>query len=145
MPADQAVLASLLSDVGALAVLSAFKDSSLAPSPARYRKLCRRYGQSLGVMLLKKWAVDEQYVQVVRALGDWRAPQAGPLQLVDLVNLGHYHVLNDAGESDELPALAELTAHAKLRPPLDEVATDGGLAHVSRSWDDIHALAAVLS
>ncbi|MEX6502926.1 HDOD domain-containing protein [Pseudomonas zhanjiangensis] len=144
VPPEQAVLASLLSDVGALALLSAFKDSSLAPSPAHYQALCQRYGHSLGAMLLNKWAVDEEYVHIVRALGDWSAPGAARLELIDLVNLGHYHVLLEAGETDGLPPLAELAAYAKLYPPRDELAGDGALALVAHNWEEIHALAAVL-
>jgi hypothetical protein len=47
--ADHAALAGLLSEVGSLAVLSAFKDGDLVPTPARYHSLCQAYSQSLGV------------------------------------------------------------------------------------------------
>ena len=71
IPSDHAVLASLLSEVGSLAVLSAFKDASLIPTPARYYSLCRAYSKSLGVILLKKWAVDDEYVHIIREVGNW--------------------------------------------------------------------------
>lgn len=144
VPAEHAVLASLLSEVGSLALLSAFKDASLVPPPVRYRGLCRTYGKSLGVMLLKKWAVDEAYLGVVRALGDWATPGARQLELIDLVNLAQYHLLRDADGAAELPPIGELAAYAKLRAPHDEVAADGGLVLVRQNWDEIQALAAVL-
>ena len=144
IPAEHAVLASLLSDVGMLALLSAFKDASLVPTQARYHRLCRAYGQSLGVMLLKKWAVDEEYVGIVRAAGDWCAPGPRQFELIDLVNLAQYHALKDADAAAELPPLAELTAYAKLSAPHDEVAADGCLGLVSQHWEEIHALAALL-
>lgn len=146
VPADHAVLASLLSEVGALALLSAFKSAELVPTPARYRQLCQAYGKSLGVILLKKWAVDEEYVQVARDMGDWTLQRQRQIELVDLVNLGLYHAVkdSDAAGAAELPPLVNLAAYAKLVAPHDELAADGGLSLVGRHWQEIHALAAAL-
>ncbi|MBS7664350.1 HDOD domain-containing protein [Pseudomonas lalucatii] len=144
IPADHAALASLLSEVGALAVLSAFKGGDLVPSPVRYQELCRAYGASLGVILLKKWAVDEEYVQIVRAVGDWSRTGARQIELIDLVNLARYHALADGEEAAELPPLVRLTAYAKLVAPHDALGGGGRLSLVEAHWDDIHAIAAAL-
>ncbi|WP_439887202.1 HDOD domain-containing protein [Pseudomonas sp. MBLB4123] len=141
IPADHVVLASLLSEVGDLAVLSAFKDGHLPPSPTRYAELCRAYGRSLGVILLKKWAVDEEYVQIVREVGNWSLQRVRQLELLDLVNLGRYHVLDSDAER---PPLASLAAYAKLIAPYNELAVDGRLCLVEQHWDDIQTLAATL-
>ena len=144
VPADHAVLASLLSEVGSLAVLSAFKGGDLVPTPARYHSLCQAYGASLGVMLLKKWAVDAAYVDIVREAGNWALQRQRQLELLDLVNLSLFHTLLDSVGAAQLPALASLTAYAKLNGLHNEVAADGSLALVSQHWDEIHELAAVL-
>jgi HD-like signal output (HDOD) protein len=145
VPADHAVLASLLSEVGSLAVLSAFKDDCTAPTPALYHGLCRAYSKSLGVILLKKWAVDEEYVGIIRDVGNWTLQGARQIELIDLVNLSLYHSIKDINAAAaELPPLTELAAYAKLGAPHDEVAGDGCLALVSQSWDEIHAIAAAL-
>lgn len=142
--ADHAVLASLLSEVGSLAVLSAFKGGDLVPTPARYHGLCQAYSQSLGLMLLKKWAVDEAYVDIVREAGNWPLQRQRQIELLDLVNLSLFHTLLDSGGEAQLPALASLAAYAKLSGLHNEVAADGSLALVSQHWDEIQKLAAVL-
>lgn len=142
--ADHAVLASLLSEVGSLAVLSAFKSADLVPTPARYHSLCQVYSKSLGVMLLKKWAVDEAYVDIVREAGNWTLQRQRQIELLDLVNLSLFHTMHDTNGEAQLPALISLAAYAKLDSLHNEVAADGSLALVSQHWDVIHEMAAVL-
>ncbi|MNF73978.1 HDOD domain protein [compost metagenome] len=144
VPADHAALASLLSEVGSLAVLSAFKGGDLVPTPARYHSLCQAYGKSLGVMLLKKWTVDEAYVDIVREAGNWTLQRQRQIELLDLVNLSLFHAIQGADHGSDLPALTSLAAYAKLNGGHNEVAADGSLALVSQHWDEIHELAAVL-
>ncbi|WP_439860080.1 HDOD domain-containing protein [Pseudomonas sp. MBLB4136] len=144
IPADHAVLACLLSEVGSLAVLSAFKSKELVPSQERYYKLCRAYSKSLGVMLLKKWAVDEAYVQIIRDAGNWTLQRQRQIELIDLVNLGLYHTVKDTNPAADLPPLSELVGFSKLTPPADEMDEDGCLSLVSQHWDEIHSIAAAL-
>ncbi|MDH4558205.1 HDOD domain-containing protein [Pseudomonas sp. BN417] len=142
--ADHALLASLLSDVGELAVLSAFKDASQVPTPDVYARLCREYGKSLGVIVLKKWAVDEGYIDVVRSAGQWDAGSGSRVDLIDLVNLGLYHALRNEGRFALLPPIVELAAYRKLAPPQDTLDAGGGLALVSAQQDAIQRMASLL-
>ena len=142
--ADHALLASLLSDVGELAVLSAFKDASQVPTLDVYARLCREYGKSLGVIVLKKWAVDEGYIDVVRSAGQWDAGSGSRIDLIDLVNLGLYHALRNEGCFAQLPPIAELAAYRKLAPPQDALDAGGGLALVSAQQDAIQRMASLL-
>ncbi|MFC5695023.1 HDOD domain-containing protein [Pseudomonas sp. GCM10022186] len=143
-PADHALLASLLCDVGELAVLSAFKDASQVPTPDVYARLCREYGKSLGVVVLKKWAVDEGYIEVVRSARQWDAESGSRLCLIDLVNLGLYHAQRDDGHFAQLPAIEALSAFRKLAPPLDALDAGGGLALVAAHQDAIQRTASLL-
>ncbi|WP_375740967.1 HDOD domain-containing protein [Pseudomonas boanensis] len=142
--ADHALLASLLSDVGELAILSAFKDASQVPSPEVYARLCREYGKSLGIIVLKKWAVDECYIDVVRNAGDWAFTEGRGVCLIDLVNLGRYHALHDEDVHGRLPPLGELAAHRKLVPPLDAQDSTGALALVASQQEAIQRMTSSL-
>ncbi|WP_280375526.1 HDOD domain-containing protein [Pseudomonas sp. BN515] len=141
---DHALLASLLCDVGELAVLSAFKDASQVPGPEVYARLCREYGQSLSVIVLQKWAVDQSYIEVVRGARRWDVDSGGRLGLIDLVNLGLYHAMRDDGRFAQLPPLDQLAAFRKLVPPSDVLDAGGGLALVSAHQDAIQRTASLL-
>lgn len=141
---EHALLASLLSEVGTLAVLSAFKDEAAIPSSELYYKLCREYSKSLGVIVLKKWAVDEEYIEVIRQAGNWGFSAGHGLLLVDLINLALFHAIKQQNPLAGLPPLAELAAYRKLLPPLNGVSAEGELALVVEHQAEIQAIAATL-
>ncbi len=142
--ADQALLASVLSEVGTLAVLSAFKQAAEMPSAAQYAKLCSEYSRSLGVIVLQKWAVDEAYIKVIRHAGNWGYRDCPEVELLDVVNLSLFHTLKAAGHLSGLPALSELAAFAKLPAALSIISGDGELALLATHAAEIEALAATL-
>jgi HD-like signal output (HDOD) protein len=141
---DQALLASLLSEVGTLAVLSAFKTAAEIPSPELYYKLCREYSKSLGVIVLKKWAVDDAYIKVIRHAGDWQYRERAELELVDLINLSLFHAIKLVGRTSDLPPLTELAAYGKLPAPLDFISDSGELVVLASHKAEIEAIAATL-
>ncbi|PTT80863.1 hydrolase, partial [Pseudomonas sp. HMWF010] len=142
--AEHALLASLLSEVGNLLILSAFKNNQQVPSSQLYDKLCREYGTSLGVIVLKKWSVDEHYIEVIRHAGDWQHSSGKSLQLLDLVNLARYHATKQHNPSAELPPLTQLAAYQKLLPPQDHIGENGELSLVITHQDEILAIAQTL-
>lgn len=139
--AEHALLASLLSEVGSLAVLSAFKNESVTPSSKLFNKLCREYGKSLGIIVLKQWSVDSQYIEVIREAGNWQHSPGQSLQLLDMVNLALYHAIREQNPGAELPPLQELAAYKKLLPPQDFIAPNGELGLVVSHREDILTLA----
>lgn len=138
---DHALLASLLSEIGTFAILSAFKTRSSIPTRDVYITLCREYSKSIGIIMLKKWAVDDAYVQVVRKAGDWKADAAEPFGLVDIVNLGLYHALKTKVSSNKLPPLQDLSAYGKLTRPLNKLGPTGELEWVVARHGEILAVA----
>ncbi len=141
---QHALLASLLSEVGTLAVLSAFKDASTPPCYELYSRLCREYSKSLGVIVLKKWAVDDEYIGVIRNAGNWQCSTGLGIELLDLVNLALYHALKERHSDVGLPPLQELAAYRKLRPPQDFIGDNGELGMIVDHREDIHAIADTL-
>jgi len=143
-PPEHALLASLLSEVGTLALLSAFKRDAEMPSPELYYGLCREFSKSLGIILLKKWAVDEEYIRIVRHVGDWSCSEGNQVELLDLVNLSLFHAIKEMHGGADLPAISELAAYAKLIPPMDFIDDNGELVLVTSHRAEIHAIAASL-
>lgn len=141
---EHALLASLLSEVGTLAVLSAFKDESAIPSSELYYKLCREYSKSLGVIVLKKWSVANEYIEIIRDTGNWHCSPGARLQLLDLVNLALYHALKERNALADLPPIQELAAYQKLLPPQDFIGENGELSLVINHRADILAIAQTL-
>lgn len=137
---DQVLMAALLSEVGTLAVLSAFKKSEQTPELAVYVGLCREYAKSLGVITLKKWQVDSQYLKVIQDIGNWSGDSPGPINLSDIINLGLYHSVKLSQAKNNLPPITELTAYKKLDAPENSVVA-GGLTLVMTNVQEIRMVA----
>ncbi|WP_405120461.1 HDOD domain-containing protein [Pseudomonas leptonychotis] len=142
--AEHALLASLLSEVGTLAVLSAFRSENVTPSSELYYKLCQQYSKSLSIIVLKKWSVHNDYIEIVRDTGNWQHSPGHSLQLLDLVNLALYHAIKESSPAAELPPLQELAAYQKLMPPQDFIGENGELSLVISHRTDILAIAQTL-
>lgn len=126
-PAEQILMASVLCEVGTLAVLSALKDQNPAPSEKVYFSLCREYSKSLSLILLKKWNLNEIYVDTVRASGKWNIDTGPSLTLVDIINLGLYHTIINLVSKPSLPSLKTLSCYKKIFKPLNELDDSGQL------------------
>lgn len=136
---DHALLGSLLSEVGTLAVLSAFKKQQ-TPESAIYVALCREYSKSLGTIMLKKWQVSDEYINVIRQTGEWAANSAGPINLSDTINLGLYHSLKIRKLGKDLPAINTLAAYAKIPPLQNRLTLSGELKLVMDHLPEIRSL-----
>ncbi len=137
----QATMAALLSEVGTLAVLSAFRDVDDKPDTETFFKLCKEYSKSLGLILLKKWNLQEEYVEVLRNLGQWHLPSTGELSLLDIENLGLYHSVRVLDPNADLPPLEELPAYHKLDPSHQHVSSNQQLTMISLHRQEILTLA----
>jgi HD-like signal output (HDOD) protein len=137
---DQVLMAALLSEVGTLAVLSAFKKTDETPELPVYVALCREYAKSLGVITLKNWQVDSQYLNVIHNIGNWSGENKGPINLIDILNLGLYHSIKLSHAKNDLPPITELTAYQKLEPP-DNSIVAGGLTLVMTNVQEIRMVA----
>lgn len=139
-PADEALMVSLLSEVGTLALLSAFRDYPDVPDTQTYLRLCRDYSKSLGVILLTKWGVDAKLIDAVKLCGRWEIGSEGNLELLDIINLALYHTVKHTSPSAQLPPLEELAAYKKLFPPNNTIAENGQLTLVTENQQEVQAM-----
>lgn len=141
---EHALLASLLSEVGSLVLLSAFRMNDEPPSSETYYRLCREFSKSLGILLLKRWGIEGEYVQIIRQTGDWFAREDERLQTIDLVNLSLHFAIQERDGSIVLPPLTEITAYKKLPMPFNQLDEQGHLKIITDHQYDIQDVAQML-
>lgn len=113
-PAAQVPMATLLTEIGSLAVLSAVLEMPQLPDEQTYIELCRSYSKSLGTILLRKWNVDDVFIKVVKDSGKWQDTWEEKLSLIDVVNLGIYHTVMLTRQRADLPLLKDIAAYQKI-------------------------------
>jgi len=143
-PADEALMVSLLSEVGTLALLSAFKDIPDIPDTETYFRLCRDYSKSLGVILLIKWNIDQKLIDIIKHCGRWEKPTEGTLELLDVINLGLYHTIKYTRPKAQLPALDTLAAYQKLKPPYNAMDKSNRLSLITNNTAAIRGMIQLL-
>ncbi|MGK0500710.1 MAG: HD-like signal output (HDOD) protein [Oceanicoccus sp.] len=143
-PADEALMISLLSEVGTLALLSAFKETSDVPDMQTYIKLCREYSKSLGGILLNRWNIDPRLIDIVKHCGHWERESDGKLELLDVINLSLYHAVKHLSPDADLPPLTQLAAYSKLKIPHNEIDQSGQLTLITENQTAIAGMIQML-
>ncbi|MEM7708187.1 MAG: HDOD domain-containing protein [Pseudomonadota bacterium] len=70
--ADRALLAGLLSNIGALPLIRAVAERvNLNESPQMINEVLEQYGRQVGVMMLTNWGFDEWLIDAVRNYRQW--------------------------------------------------------------------------
>ncbi len=141
---DEVLICSLLSEVGSLAVISAFNDLKEVPDAQDYITLCRNYSKLLGVTLLTKWNVDEELIEVIKHCGQWEETNTGRITGTDIINLSLYHTVLWMNSSAKLPNVETLALYPKLCPPDNEINDNHELVLVARHKDQVKQIVASL-
>lgn len=126
-PAEEAMTASILTEVGTLPVLSAFNSDIPVPNEETYFKLCRLYSKSLGTILLRKWGLESYLIEVTQSCGQWGFKQSKELALIDIINLAIYSTVKHQSKSDDLPPIETLPSYQKLPASLNALNKDNQL------------------
>lgn len=130
-PKDEPFIASLLSDIGRLGILSAFKDNPQIPQEKIFSSLFRDYTNSVGSIMLQNWHMPSSYIYSTQQCGKWseswnKSTESSEepnekLALLDVVNLAHYHTELRLSPEQKLPPLETLAAFKKIPAPHNEV------------------------
>lgn len=138
---DHALLGSLMTEIGTLAVLATFKPDQPLPSNEIFIKLCREFAKPLSELILAAWEIESEYTELVANTGNWKGRADKPFDLIDVVNLGLYHSLKARMVGRSLPALAELSAYRKLTHPKNFITDTNELEIVVIGRDVIKSIA----
>lgn len=136
-PTFMPVTGCFLSEIGSLAVLSAFNNQPVEPSERDYIKLCKNYSKSLGLILLKKWQLDDVYIDMIRNAGNWMAPKANTITALEIINLALYHSLVIFAHAEDLPPLDKVPAYQNLPVKYQKLDELGLLKLISQHEDAI--------
>ncbi len=137
---DSAQLIMLLSEVGSLAVLSAIFSLENLPNEETYYEICRNYSRSLGIILLKKWNIDNETIDAAQECGNWQASTPGEINLLDLCNLSLYYTVRLTVNSPNLPPLTELAAYHKLPTSINQCEKENWLSLITDNKDELRAI-----
>lgn len=138
------MLSALLSEVGTLATLSAFAEFEDQPERQVFFRLCREYAKVFGAVLLKKWQVNDQFIDSLKYCGVWNKDFGTEISHTDLINLGLFCTVKKLSPKNKLPEIESLPSYKKLPERLKRISDDGSLMIVLDNSEAISSIQAAL-
>jgi len=112
---EEALLAGLIHDIGAIAVLtSTTRYPGLAANPERLERTITCLSGDVGAMILREWHFPVVMISAARDAGGWWRDHDGPADLTDLVIVAQAHDRLRRKASENLPPLDEVPAFARV-------------------------------
>ncbi|MFT4562106.1 MAG: HD-like signal output (HDOD) protein [Gammaproteobacteria bacterium] len=112
---EQALLAGLLHDIGALPLLSyAHNTAELTEDPVALETFLEMHRSRVGAMILEKWNFPNSLIQAAEHADDWCRDSAGIADYADLVMIAQLHSFIGTPQMPKIPPMDELPAFRKL-------------------------------
>ena len=115
IPPEQALLAGLTHDIGALPVLNYIdRKPQLADNTRAVLSAIEKLRAPAGVLVLSGWGFEQTLIDVAEHADDWQRDCGAAIDMGDLVVAAQLHLAAQAGASASFPALADTPAGRKL-------------------------------
>jgi len=102
--ADQALVAGLLSNIGAYVVLERLSHQPLLlQDETRLERALATYTSRLGKLICRHWQLGEAVVEAVGHVADWEYEVEGEVRLAEVVICARYHSLISLRKTAQLP------------------------------------------
>ncbi len=112
---DQALLAGLIHDIGAVPLVAHAGDyPELAADPRSLEQVLSQHQGEIGVMILRRWNFSEELVQVPAAAESWYRYQDGPADYADLLVAAQLESMAGTRAADRYPTLSQVPALGRL-------------------------------
>jgi HD-like signal output (HDOD) protein len=140
---DRVMLAGLLQDIGALAVLIELENRpQIAGNETRTNAAISALSAIVGVLVLQQWKFDEKIIEVIRSREKWMRDQQPKADMADIVMIARLHSFIGTPLMAKLPQINEIPAFSKL--PLGELTPGQSLKLVVEARQEVAQLEQLL-
>ena len=112
---DQALLAGLIHDIGAVPLVAHAGDyPELASDPRGLEQVIAQHQGEIGVMMLRRWNFSEELVLVPAEAENWHRDHSGSADYADLVVVAQLESVAGTRAAERYPAVADVPALGRL-------------------------------
>lgn len=141
---DQALLAGLLQDIGALPILSELRQSpALLADHAAVNALLSQFTGKVSGLILNHWQFPHDQVVSGLAREEWFRNKSERADLADLILVARYHTYLGGPAARKLPALKDIPAFHRL--PVGELGPEQGLLFLREAREEVESLRKILA
>lgn len=140
---DQALLAGLLQDIGALPLLAELRQyPELLGDDASVEALLAEFTGKISGLILNRWQFPYEMVVAGLTREQWQRDGHERADLADLILIARYHTYLGEPAAQKLPPLRELPAFQRLR--LGELGPEQGLLFLREAREEVESLREIL-
>lgn len=140
---DQALLAGLLQDIGALPILSGLRQYPvLLGDNVAVEELLGEFTGKVSGLILNHWQFPHELVVAGLTREQWQRDRRERADLADLILIARYHTYLGEPAARKLPPLKDLPAFQRL--PLGELGPEQGLLFLREAREDVESLRQIL-
>jgi len=140
---DQALLAGLLQDIGALPILSEIRQyPSLLADHSAVDALLSQFTGKVSGLILNHWQFPHDQVVAGLSREEWLRDKHERADLADLILVARYHTYLGGPTARKLPALKNLPAFHRL--PFGELGPEQGLLFLREAREEVESLRNIL-
>jgi HD-like signal output (HDOD) protein len=117
--ADRALIAGLLSNIGALPVLERAGAGGDAGGAERMEATLAEFAPRVGALICREWGLGPDLGEAVLHAGDWAYQGGADAPIAELIVCARYHALLGLGRGRDLPKPEDVPALRVLGPERD--------------------------
>ncbi|TQV73942.1 HDOD domain-containing protein [Aliikangiella marina] len=112
---DEAILGGLVQDIGCLPLIDkAAQYPELIEDDSAMYFLFERYASSIGSAIIRKWGLNEKFIQVAQYRDQWKYNEEMTVNLADLILVSKLHTYIAFPQNKKLPRINQIPAFVKL-------------------------------
>lgn len=144
MQAEKAMLAGLISQIGAFPVINYLNSiSELNADPQFVDQMVKKLSGPIGSMILQQWNFDEDLINVPENATNWFRNDKPKADYADIIVVANIHSMyGRASDGVQLPALIELPAFEKLG--ISQLGPQASLEILNEAEEDIRQASKML-
>ncbi len=142
--ADKAMLAGLISQIGALPIISYLsRIPELKDNPKFADRIVNKLSGQVGRMILQQWNFDEEFICVPDNIDNWFRDEKPEADYADIIIVANIHSMyGDGKQNANIPPLVEIPAFQKLG--LSELGPQASMEILHEAQEDIRQAAKML-
>lgn len=137
---DRVLLASLMQDIGSLPILVQLATNGQTPPTGLLNKMLDTLTPKVSALLMEKWDLDDDFVQVASQRNNWKYYNHGPIDLVEIVITARLFSYMGSQKLKTWPSSDQVPAFSKFDESLDAEKAAKMMMEASREIQEVQSL-----
>ncbi|MBV1872907.1 MAG: HDOD domain-containing protein, partial [Gammaproteobacteria bacterium] len=141
---DQAMLAGLIQDIGALPLLTELSENhpKVVKNKSEVLRVITSFKVEVGYHLVKAWGFGDELLDVVKSRENWMREGGSKLDLTDVILLARWHAAVGTPQLKTMPRVIDMPAYKKF--PVNKLSPEQSLCVLESAKEQMEEIESML-